>query len=129
MHLPKALRRYVAGTVAVLFLACQGMTFAYARSLLGAPQSSTATAQESCHDLGQKSGANDNANKCLTQCQSQNTSSAQSGVNVLATTDLPAITTSIDRIVAVADSAPPAEPPLLRIESPPLRTLHCCLRN
>jgi len=128
MHLSKALRRYLAGTIAVLFLACQGMAIVYARSLDAARLGAEA-AQESCHDIGRQSDSNTQKNTCQANCDSQLTSSTPSGASVHAAADLPAITTRTDRIIAVADSAPSAEPPLLRVESPPLRTLHCCLRN
>ena len=126
MRLSRALRRFVASTVAILFLACQGMAVTYA-SVPAAAQPGTAAAPGPCHDSGQQSDAANG--KCPAQCLSQNNSSAQSGVSIFAATDLPAITVSTDRIVAVADSAPPPEPPLLHVEPPPLRTLHCCLRN
>jgi hypothetical protein len=61
-------------------------------------------------------------------CQSQLNSTAQLA-NVYAVTDLPAITVRIDHTITVANSAPLTEPPLLRIESPPLLVLHSRLRN
>ena len=120
MLLSRSLRRLVAGAVAVLFLACQGMAVVRAATL-ALPQSSAGAAQASCHSTGNSD--------CQANCQSQHNSSSQSFTNIYAVTDLPAITVRIDRIVAVADSALSAEPPLLRVEPPPLAILHCCLRN
>ena len=128
MHLSKALRRTVAGIVAVLFLACQGMATVYGRSL-DTTGSGAEAAQESCHDIGRQPGSSTSKNTCQANCDSQHASSTPSGAYVHAAADLPAITTHTNRIAAVAGSAPYAEPPLLRIESPPLLILHCCLRN
>ena len=127
MHLSKTLRRLVAGTVAVLFLACQGTMIAYARSI-DAPGPSAGAVQGSCHDPGQQTGDTTYKNTCQANCQSQLTSSSPSSANVFAAANLPAVTARIDRIVVVADSAPPADP-LLWVEFPPLAVLHCCLRN
>ena len=118
----------MAGTVAVLFLACQGVAVVYARSL-GAPQSSAAAAQESCHNPGQQNDTGAGDKICQSSCQSQLTSSSSFGANVFAVTDLPAITARLDLFVAVPDSALPVEPPLLRVEPPPLAILNCRLRN
>jgi hypothetical protein len=123
-------RRLVAGTAAVLFLVCQGMAVVYAHSS-GAPGSSAGAAQGSCHGAGGDADKNTDNSVYQAQCQFQHTSSSSpaSGANIFAAADLPAITTHIDRIVAVADSVLLPEPPLLRIESPPLLVLHSRLRN
>jgi len=128
MHLSKALRRTVAGSVAVLFLACQGTAIVYARSL-DAARSGAETAQVSCHDAGLQTDSNTPKSTCQANCDSQHASSTPSGAHFYAAADLPAITTHTNRITAVADSAPHAEPPLLRADPPPLRIVHCCLRN
>ena len=128
MHLSKALRRNVAGIVAVLFLACQGMAIVYARSL-DATGSGVEAAQESCHNIGRQPGSNTSKSTCQANCDAQHASSTPSGAYVHAAVDLPAITTRTNRIDVVADLAPHAEPSLLRAEPPPLRILNCCLRN
>jgi hypothetical protein len=123
MILSKSLRRYVALSAAVLFMACQGTATVYASSIGIA---GSGAAQGSCHDPGgQQTDKTANDKACQANCQSQSTSS---GASVFAATDLPAITTRIDRIVAVADSVLLPEPPLLRIESPSLLVLHSRLR-
>jgi hypothetical protein len=104
-------------------MACQGTATVYASSIGIA---GSGAAQGSCHDPGQQSGKIANSNACQANCQSQLTSS---GASIFAATDLPAITTRIDHIVAIADSVLLPEPPLLRIESPPLLVLHSRLRN
>ena len=124
--LSRSARRFVAGAAAVLFLAFQGANIVYAHSN-GAPGSDAA--QGSCHDSGQQTGKAANTNACQANCQSQLTSSGSSGFGLLAAADLAAITTHVDRIVAVADSAIPVESLLLQVEPPPLTILHCCLRN
>jgi hypothetical protein len=125
MILSRSLRRFVASSAAALFLACQGIAIVYAHST-GAPGSSAGAAQGSCHDPGQQTGKNASNSACQANCQSQLTSS---GISDFATIDLPAIATRVVRTIAVADSALPAEAPLLRIESPPLLVLHSRLRN
>jgi hypothetical protein len=120
MALSKSLRRFVAGTAAVLFLACQGMAAA------AAPSGAAATPTP-CHDAG--GGADKNAGGgCPASCLFQNTSSTPSKI-VYSTIDLPAIAVVFDHFVPVVNSAPPVVSWLAQIEPPPLRILHCCLRN
>jgi hypothetical protein len=85
--------------------------------------------QGSCHGAGQDADKNTDNSAYQAQCQYQHTSSSASGANFFTTADLPAITAHSDRIVVVAASVPLPEPPLLRVEPPPLAILHCCLRN
>jgi hypothetical protein len=125
MVLSRSLRRIVAFAAATLFLACQTTAFVYARSA-DVLQPGGISAQGPCHDSEQQSDQTSRDNVCQANCLSQLTSS---GAGVFAATDLPAITTRTDRIVAVAHLASPAEPPLLLVEPPPLAILHCCLRN
>ena len=120
MALSKSLRRFVAGTAAALFLACQGMAAAVA------PSGAAATPTP-CHDAGGDTGKNA-GDGCPASCQFQNASSTPSKV-VYATIDLPAIVAAFDRFVPVVNSAPPVVSWLAQIEPPPLRILHCCLRN
>jgi hypothetical protein len=124
----KSARRFVAGTAAVFFLACQGMAIVYAHSN-GAPGSSAGVAQGSCHGTGLDADTNTDSSFYQAPCQFQHTSSSASSANIFAAADLPAITARVDRIVAVADSVLLPEPPLLRVKPPPLAILHCCLRN
>jgi hypothetical protein len=119
-------KRLVAGAAAVLFLACQGTAVVYARAV---DSQQSGAAQGSCHEPGQQDNKTTGNSDCQANCQSQHNSSSQSFANVHAVTDLPAITTRIDHIVAVANLAPPVQSPLLQIEPPPLTILHCCLRN
>jgi hypothetical protein len=126
VRLSTSAKRLVAAGAAVLFLACQGAAVAYARAV---DSQQTGAAQSSCHESSQQDSKSTSKSDCQANCQSQHNSSSQSFANIYAVTDLPAITVRIDRTVAVADSALSAEPPLLRIESPPLLILHCCLRN
>jgi len=126
MVLSKSLRRFVACTAAVLFLACQGMAVASAPSPAFA-QSGADAAQGPCHGVGGEAGKNA-GDGCPAQCQFQNASSTPSKV-VYSTIDLPAIVVAFDRFVAVVNSAPPVVSWLTRIEPPPLTILHCCLRN
>ena len=126
MFLSKSLRRIVAGTAAVLFLACQGTAVARAPSPAFA-QSGADAAQGPCHDVEGKAGKNA-GDGCPAQCQFQNASSTPSKV-VYSTIDLPAIMVAFDRFVSVVNSAPPVASRLARIEPPPHSILHCCLRN
>ena len=122
MALSRSLRRLVAGTVAVLFLACQSAALAQA-CVTYAPQPEAAGAQLPCHSAGGDGAGGPGQNHC------ENAAASASGFSIYGLADLPAITARLDRIVAVAGLAAPVEPPLLRIESPPLSILHCCLRN
>jgi hypothetical protein len=122
----KSLRRLIAGTVAVLYLACQGATVVYARAV-DSQQSSAA--QGSCHEPAQPDSKTTGNSDCQANCQSQHNSSSPSFASIYAVTDLPAITVRVDNIVAAANSVLAAEPPLLRIQSPPLLALHSRLRN
>ena len=123
MLLSRSLRRLVAGTAAVLFLACQSAALAQV-CFTFALQPEAAGAQMPCHSTGDGNGAGGSGQN---HCDSATASA--SGFSIYGLAELPAITTHIDRIVVVAGSAVPTEPPLLRIESPPLSILHCCLRN
>jgi hypothetical protein len=124
MHLPRLLRQFIATAVAVLFLACQGMAITYSAPRDGHPADAQFT-PESCHETGKSA----QISTCQANCESQIASSSASITSLLAAADLPFITIAIDRIAVVADSAPLAEFPLLRVEPPPLRILNCCLRN
>ncbi len=113
----------MAGTVAVLFLACQSAALAQA-CFTTAPQPEAAGAQMPCHSAGDGDGTGGTGqNHC------ENATASASGFSIYGFAEMPVITTYLDRVVAVAGSAAPAEPPLLRIESPPISILHCCLRN
>ena len=125
MVLSKSQRRLVAGTVAVLFLACQAAVVVLARAV--DLQQPTA-ASSSCHEPAQEDGKTTGNRDCEVNCQSQLNSTAQFA-NVYAVIDLPAITVHIDRAIIIANSAPLTEPPMLRIASPPLLVLHSRLRN
>lgn len=127
MHLSKALRRFVAGTVAVLFLACQGMAIVYSRSL-DAPGSNAAAASSPCHDPGSQAGNTAGSYSCPSDCQSLISATSPSGAGFFDVTDLPALTARLKPVAAVAGLALPDEP-LLLIEPPPHSILHCCLRN
>jgi hypothetical protein len=85
-------------------------------------------AQGSCHEPAQPDSTTTGNRDCEVNCQSQLNSSSQLA-SVYAVTDLPAITVRIDRSIVVANSVLSTEPPLLRIESPPLLVLHSRLRN
>jgi hypothetical protein len=126
MFLSRLMRRFVAVAAAALFLACQAMAVASAPSPAFA-QSGADAAQLPCHDGGGEAGKSAGEG-CPAQCQIQNASSTLSKI-VYSTTDLPAITVAFDHFVAVASIAPPVVSWLARIEPPPLRILHCCLRN
>lgn len=116
----------MAGATAVLFLVCQGMAATHA-AIPGGQDAQAAA--ESCHDHGQPPVPNTAKGTCQANWESQNAPSGASLVGIHSVTDLPVIANLDDRIAAVAESPPPPESPLLRVEPPPLRTLNCCLRN
>jgi hypothetical protein len=127
MLLRRTFRRFVACTAAALFFACQGMAVARTSLPELSSAASAGAAQEPCHDMG---GQPDKTagDSCHTPCHYQNASSTPS-TTVHAITDLPAITVALDHSAAIASSAPRAVVALARVEAPPLRILHCCLRN
>lgn len=128
MILSRSLRRFVAGAVAVLFLACQGTMVTYARAA-DASGSTAGAAQGSCHDPVQQSGDTTYKNTCQVNCESQINSTSPSGATIFAAADLPALTVHFDPIKFVSRSISLAALPQPRVESPPLAILHCCLRN
>lgn len=121
----RSLRRFVAGAVAVLFLACHGTASVYAGARdLQQP----GAAQESCHEAGEKSDLIPVKNDCQVNCATQ-INSMQPGAAIFDSIDLPPVLVFSRNIVAASGTASPIEPRLLRVESPPLPILHCCLRN
>lgn len=124
MFMSRVQKRAVVVIAGMAFVLCQSAAIAQA-CLTMAPQPDAVATQQPCHGMPDQSGSQTDTG---IQGGCQYASSALSGLDVFATTDLPAITVRIDRIIAVADSALPAEPPLLRIESPPLLVLHSRLR-
>jgi len=128
MILSRSLRRFVAGAVAVLFLACLGTMDAYARTV-GASGFINGAPQGSCHDASPQPGDPSHKNTCQANCESQINSTTPSGATIVAAADLPALTVHFDPIKFVSRSISLAALPPPRVESPPLAILHCCLRN
>ncbi len=123
----RSLRRWVAATAAVLFLACQGMAVASARSSPAPDKSGAGAMNMPCHDGGGDTGKIAGS-ECPASCQFQNTWSTPSKI-VYSTIDLPAITAPFDRFVIDVGPLPLVVSRLARIEAPPHSILHCCLRN
>jgi hypothetical protein len=127
MHLSGTLRRYVACTVAVLLLACQGMVVAYAGPATATP-TGAAEVPESCHESGSRSGGISAGTLCDARCKSLDPSTHPI-VKVFTTGDLPAITTATRLPATATEVTHLRDSLLLQIEPPPLRILNCCLRN
>lgn len=125
MSLRRSLRRFVASATAVLFLACQGVAAAGVHAP-APPRAGTEAPMAPCHDVGGEAGQS--AGGCPAGCEFQNASSTPSKV-VYSMIDLPAIAVAFDRFLPVVNPAPPVVSWLARIEPPPIRILHCCLRN
>jgi len=126
MFLRRPFRRFLACATAALFLACQGMALA-STSLPDLSPFTAGTAQAPCHDMGEQ-GDKTAGDTCHAPCQYQNASSTPF-TSIHAVTDLPAITVALDYSTTIAPSAPRAVAALTKVEAPPLRILHCCLRN
>ncbi len=123
LTLSRSARRSVACITGVLFFLCQSAAIAQA-CLTMTPQPDATAVQQPCHAGGGQTDSTADGS----QAGCQYVSPALSGFDIFATTDLPAITISIDETVHTA-SAVSFEPPLLRVEPPPHSILHCCLRN
>lgn len=125
MMLTPALRKRITIlTAAVALLVCQSAAFA--QWCVAPPGASgSVAAQLPCHAAGTES---DPAGDGTPAACAEALLAEQAGFLVYDLADLPAM------IVAAPDPEnihlrPAPEPPLLRTEPPPLRIVHCCLRN
>jgi hypothetical protein len=117
-------KRLVAAVAMLAMLLCQSAALAQACSGTAAPPDGAAKEQP-CHagsDPAQQPGEAAEAG-CLISSPS-----AQTATFFYDVTDLPAIRVSA-RLVDAPAQALFAAAPLLRTEPPPLRIVHCCLRN
>src|SRR5690349_1748455 len=132
MLFPKRVKQFIAGTAGMMFLLCYNAGFAQGCSTsLHAPEKSE---MPPCHMvMGDESGA---ASKSTTPADSglDSTSRCHDVASFQADHSIPDWSTVF--IVAVAETfttsfsaPPPHQPPSLRVKPPPLRLLHCCLRN
>jgi len=117
-------KRLVAAIAGLFFLLCQGLALAQACSL-SATQSESQN-QQPCHSAGEPQ----DSNTASGQGQCETTSPIASGFSFFGIDELLALTVRLpDSHLAAAPEPSSFESPLLRIEPPPLRIVHCCLRN
>jgi hypothetical protein len=117
-------KRLVAAIAGLLLLLCQSVALAQACSLLGVQ--SDQSQSRPCHSTGEQQDANTSSGE--KHCES--ISPVASGFSLFGIDQLPAIVVKFaGGDLAAAPISSPLEPPLLRIEAPPLRIVHCCLRN
>lgn len=117
-------KRLVAAAAVLAMLLCQSAALAQACSGTATHPAGAAT-EHPCHagaDPAQQSGESAEAG-CLVSSPSPQTANLLYDV-----TELPAVHVSA-RLVDDPAPALYADAPLLRAEPPPLRIVHCCLRN
>jgi hypothetical protein len=117
-------KRLVAAIVGVFLLLCQSIALVQACSLGAQPDKGQI--QQPCHSAGEQQ----DTNTVTGQGPCETVSPAASGFSLFGIDELPVI------ILKVADSDSTTiaaslslDPPLLRATPPPLRIVHCCLRN
>ena len=125
MFFSRRVKQVIAGTAGMIFLLCYSAGFVQACSTsLRAPEKSE---MPPCPMMmGDESGAPSNGTPSISRCH--DVASLQ--------LDHPLPDWSPTFVVSVADpftapvwEAPPLQPPSLHVKPPPLRILHCCLRN
>lgn len=118
-------RRLVAAIAGIVLLLCQSLALAQACSLLPR-QPDQSQSQPPCHATGEQ----DEANTASSQGECKSISPIASGFSLFSIDELPAV---IVRFASSDFASAPAplslEPPLLLVDPPPLRIVHCCLRN
>jgi hypothetical protein len=126
MFVSKLTRNWIAGIAAVMLLACQSVALAHQR-VLNPPAPAGEPVLHSCHDAGTSGDGGEGTYEA--RCQSKHAFFTPSGANVPALDSLPPIIVRVDRVAAANATVLPAESRPVHIEPPPLRILHCCLRN
>ena len=130
MLFSRRVKKVIAGTAGMMFLLCYNAGFAQACSTsLRAPEKSE---MPPCHTMmGDESGA---PAKSTAPTDSDSRSRCHDVVSFQADPSFPdwsaAFVISVaEPFTAVVSEAFPFQPPNLRVKPPPLRILHCCLRN
>jgi hypothetical protein len=130
MLFPRRIKRVIAGAAGLIFFLCYSAGFAKGcASTTGAPEKSE---MPPCHQMM--------GDESTTPSKSTSSPSRHSLSNCHDVASLEVDHSIPDWskvfVVAVADNvptpvseAPPFQPPSLRVKPPPLRILHCCLRN
>lgn len=117
-------KRLVAAAAMLAMLLCQSAALAQACSRTAAHPDGAAT-EPPCHAAADTAQQSREAAEAGCLVSSPSTQPAHSLPDV---TDLPAVRVSA-RLVDDPAPARDADAPLLRTEPPPLRIVHCCLRN
>ena len=132
MLFPKRVKQFIAGTAGMMFLLC------YSAGIAQGCSSSLHTPEKSemppCHmTMGDESGA-DSKSTSPSDSGFDSTSRCHDVASFQVDHSIPDWSTVF--VVAVAEpftgpvsEVPAFQPPNLRVKPPPLRLLHCCLRN
>ena len=126
MSFSKRAKQVIAGTVGMMFLLCYSAGVAQGCSIIQSAPKKSETPP--CHMMmGDESDA-----------PSKNTTSSVSSCHDVASLEIDHSTPDwsnifvvavVDHYAAPVSEAQPFQPPSLRVKPPPLRLLHCCLRN
>ena len=128
MRLSNEGRRIVAGITAVVLLLCQSTALAHVCAASVAQPAASVT-HLPCHDSGGNDAQGTANDFHAAPCLSQATSSSPAFPDISPLANLPALVVPASPPAIVGAGLPLSNPPLLRGEPPPLRTLYCCLRN
>jgi hypothetical protein len=126
MFLSRRSRLRVVSIAILLLLACQSVGIAHGRTLTASGPANEPV-MHSCHDLGSSKDGNEGTHEA--RCQSKHAFFTPSGADVLALDSLPSIIVRIERLATNSAVTLLAQSRPVHIEPPPLRILHCCLRN
>jgi len=121
-------RRIVAAITAVLMLLCQSTALAHTCAASVA-QPAASVAHPPCHDSSGNEPQSPASDVHAAPCLSQATSSSPTLPDIPPLVSLAALVVPATPPAIVEAGLPISDLPLLRGEPPPLRTLHCCLRN
>ena len=115
-------KRLVAAIAGVFLLLCQSIALAQACSL--AVPSDKGQIQQPCHSADEQQ----DTNTVTGQGPCETVSPVAAGFTLFGIDELPVIFSAVSDFTTIPASVS-LEPPLLQAASPPLRIVHCCLRN
>lgn len=126
MFVSKLTRNWIAGIAAVMLLGCQSVALGHGRAF-NPPAATNEPGMHPCHDI--ESSGNSGSGAHEARCLSKHAFFTPSGANIPVLDSLPPFGVRIDRIATESATTLPVESRPVYIEPPPLRILHCCLRN
>lgn len=123
-------KRYTAMLVGVMAILCQTAAVAQA-CWTGAAAPGTATLHQAapCHDTPADPTGSGKGDMHQVRCPAQNAVTTSPGFDTFHADEMPLPAASAGIQAPDTGRAPARRPLPSRAESPPLRILHCCLRN